>query len=72
MSTDNCEFNPWCAVKTTSYGSTCVHPSNKRPPYEELDEEVDYDPSFDAGEEEEEMTSEDYDLDAYDMDMAEE
>ena len=62
-----CRANPNCSL--TSDGSKCVLGES---PYEELDEEVDYDPSFDAGEEEEEMTSEDYELDAYDMDMAEE
>ena len=60
-----CKTNFRCAL--TSDGSKCVLGES---PYEELDEEVDYDPSFDG--EGEEMTSEDYDLYAYDMDMAEE
>ena len=55
-----CTKNFHCSL--TSDGKLCVLGES---PYEELDEEVDYDPSFDG--EDEEMTSEDYDLDAYGM-----
>ena len=61
-----CKTNFRCAL--TSDGSKCVLGES---PYEELDEEVDYDPSFDGEDEEMSTASVDYDL-AYDMDMAEE
>ena len=56
-----CTNNPFCTI---DQDGNCA-PSGQAPPYEEFDEEVDYDSFID--EEDEVMASEDYDLDAYDM-----